>query len=129
MDAEKEGAQWAKENDDRITWLGRFLRLSRIDEVPQFWNILRGEMSLIGPRPERPEMVEKIELEVPYFRYRHLIKPGLTGWAQINYPYGSTIDDARQKLAFDLYYIKYGTVTRELHILLRTAVAMVRGAR
>jgi exopolysaccharide biosynthesis polyprenyl glycosylphosphotransferase len=128
-DAEKSGAQWAKQNDTRATWFGRFMRLTRIDEVPQFWNILRGEMSFIGPRPERPEFVEMIEKEVPYFRYRHLIKPGLTGWAQINYPYGASIEDARQKLAYDLYYVKYGTVTRELHIMLRTIVAMVKGAR
>ena len=128
-DAEKAGVQWAQKNDDRATWVGRFMRKTRIDEVPQFWNILRGEMSFIGPRPERPELIETIEKEIPYYRYRHLIKPGLTGWAQVNYPYGASIHDARQKLAYDLYYMKYGTVTRELHIMLRTIVAMVKGAR
>lgn len=128
-DAEKNGAQWAKVKDDRTTWFGRFMRKTRIDEVPQFWNILRGDMSFIGPRPERPEMVATIEQQVPFYRYRHLIKPGLTGWAQINYPYGASIEDARQKLSYDLYYLKYATVTRELHIVLRTIVAMVRGAR
>ena len=128
-DAEKDGVQWAKNNDDRATWFGRFMRLTRIDEVPQFWNILRGEMSFIGPRPERPELIENIEKEIPYFRYRHLIKPGLTGWAQVNYPYGASLEDARNKLSYDLYYMKYGTITRELHITLRTIVAMIKGAR
>jgi lipopolysaccharide/colanic/teichoic acid biosynthesis glycosyltransferase len=128
-DAETGGAQWANKEDDRVTWFGRFMRLSRIDEVPQFWNILKGEMSFIGPRPERPELVGVIEQEVPYYRYRHLIKPGLTGWAQVNYPYGASIEDARQKLSYDLYYLKYGSATREMHIALRTIVAMVKGAR
>ncbi|WP_415910922.1 exopolysaccharide biosynthesis polyprenyl glycosylphosphotransferase [Oleiharenicola sp. Vm1] len=129
LDAEKNGARWASVGDDRVTRLGRLMRKTRIDEVPQFWNILRGEMSFIGPRPERPEFVEKIEEQVPYYRYRHLIKPGLTGWAQINFPYGASVDDARQKLAYDLYYLKHASITRELHILLRTIVAMIRGAR
>jgi exopolysaccharide biosynthesis polyprenyl glycosylphosphotransferase len=129
VNAEKDGAQWAKLGDERATTIGRFLRKTRLDEVPQFWNILKGEMSFIGPRPERPELVETIEKEVPFYRYRHLIKPGLTGWAQINYPYGASIEDARQKLSYDLYYMKYGTITRELHITLRTIVAMVKGAR
>lgn len=129
VDAEKGGAQWARKGDDRATWFGRIMRKTRIDEVPQFWNILSGEMSFIGPRPERPELVEAIEKEVPFYRYRHLIKPGLTGWAQINYPYGASIEDARHKLSYDLYYMKYSTLTRELHIMLRTIVAMVQGAR
>jgi lipopolysaccharide/colanic/teichoic acid biosynthesis glycosyltransferase len=129
MDAEAGGAQWAKPGDDRVTWIGRLLRKTRLDEIPQFWNILKGEMSFVGPRPERPELIEAIEEKVPFYRYRHLIKPGLTGWAQINYGYGASIDDARQKLSYDLYYMKYGTVTRELHIMLRTIVAMVKGAR
>jgi exopolysaccharide biosynthesis polyprenyl glycosylphosphotransferase len=129
VDAEAHGAQWAKVRDDRVTWLGRLLRKTRLDEVPQFWNILRGEMSFVGPRPERPELVEKIEAQVPFYRYRHLVKPGLTGWAQVNYSYGASVEDARQKLAYDFYYLKYASITRELHIVLRTVVAALQGAR
>lgn len=129
VDAEKNGAQWAETQDSRITFLGRALRKTRFDEVPQFWNILQGDMSFIGPRPERPEMVDVIEKEVPFFRYRHLIKPGLSGWAQINYPYGASIEDARQKLSYDLHYLKNASVTIDMLILLRTIVAMVQGAR
>jgi lipopolysaccharide/colanic/teichoic acid biosynthesis glycosyltransferase len=129
IDAEKMGAQWAKSKDNRATTVGRLLRSCRIDEVPQFWNILKGEMSFIGPRPERPEFVDAIEKDVPYYRYRHLIKPGLSGWAQINYPYGASVRDASEKLAYDFYYQKYASVTLEFLILLRTTVAMIRGAR
>jgi exopolysaccharide biosynthesis polyprenyl glycosylphosphotransferase len=129
IDAERSGPRWAAENDERATRVGQVLRKTRLDEIPQFWNILRGEMSFIGPRPERPEMIEQLEVKLPYYRFRHIVKPGLTGWAQVNYGYGASIEDAREKLAYDLYYIKYGTITRELHIALRTIVAMVRGAR
>ena len=129
VDAEKQGAQWAKQNDNRSTFIGSFLRKTRIDEVPQFWNILRGDMSFIGPRPERPELIARIEKEIPFYRYRHLINPGLTGWAQINYPYGASIEDARQKLSYDFYYIKYASITRDLLIILRTIGAMAKGAR
>jgi len=129
VDAERDGAQWAKQNDDRTTAIGRFMRKTRIDEVPQFWNILKGDMSFIGPRPERPNFVDMIEHDVPFYRYRHLIKPGLSGWAQINYPYGASIDDAREKLSFDLYYLKYASVTLDMLIVLRTVGAMVKGAR
>lgn len=128
-DAERGGVQWASKRDARVTFLGRFLRSSRLDEVPQFWNILRGDMSLIGPRPERPEMVESIEKEVPFFRYRTLSKPGLTGWAQVNYPYGASIEDARRKLSYDLYYIKHASIFLDLVITFRTVIAMVKGAR
>ncbi len=129
MDAEQGGARWATRGDNRVTWLGRWLRRTRVDEVPQFWNILRGDMSFIGPRPERPEFVTVIEAELPFYSYRHLIKPGLSGWAQINYPYGASVDDAREKLAFDLYYLKYASTNLDLLIVLRTFVAMVKGAR
>ncbi|MBL9199790.1 MAG: sugar transferase [Opitutaceae bacterium] len=128
-DAEVKGIQWARENDERATAFGRFLRKSRIDEVPQFWNILRGEMSFIGPRPERPELAAQLEREIPFYRLRHLIKPGLTGWAQVNCAYGASVDDTREKLSYDLHYLKYASVAGELHIVLRTVVAMVRGAR
>ncbi len=107
QDAEKgTGAVWAEKNDPRITKLGRFFRGSRIDEIPQLINVLRGDMSFIGPRPERPEFVEKLKLVIPYYSKRHFIKPGLTGWAQVRYSYGSSVDDAVEKLRYDLYYIK-----------------------
>ncbi|NTU49818.1 MAG: TIGR03013 family PEP-CTERM/XrtA system glycosyltransferase [Desulfobulbaceae bacterium] len=107
QDAEKgTGAVWAEKNDPRITKLGRFFRGSRIDEIPQLYNVLKGEMSFVGPRPERPEFVEKLKQIIPYYSKRHFIKPGLTGWAQVRYRYGSTVDDAVEKLRFDLYYIK-----------------------
>jgi exopolysaccharide biosynthesis polyprenyl glycosylphosphotransferase len=129
IDAEKAGAQWAKEKDHRVTWLGKLLRKTRFDEVPQFWNILKGDMSFVGPRPERPEMIATIEKSIPFYRYRHLIKPGLTGWAQINYPYGASIEDTRNKLSYDFYYLKYSSITLDLIIIARTLVAMARGAR
>jgi sugar transferase (PEP-CTERM system associated) len=107
QDAEKgTGAVWAEKNDPRVTKLGRFFRGSRIDEIPQLINVLKGEMSFVGPRPERPEFVEKLKQVIPYYSKRHFIKPGLTGWAQVRYPYGSTIEDAVEKLRYDLYYIK-----------------------
>jgi sugar transferase (PEP-CTERM system associated) len=107
QDAEAEsGAKWAEKNDPRITRLGGFLRGSRIDELPQLINVLKGDMSFVGPRPERPEFVEKLKLVIPYYSKRHFICPGLTGWAQVRYPYGSTIEDAVEKLRYDLYYIK-----------------------
>jgi len=107
QDAEKEtGAVWAEKNDPRVTKLGRFLRGSRIDEIPQLINVLKGEMSFVGPRPERPEFVEKLKQVIHYYSKRHFIKPGLTGWAQVRYPYGSSVEDAVEKLRYDLYYIK-----------------------
>jgi len=107
QDAEKvTGAVWAEKNDPRITKLGKFFRGSRIDEIPQLINVLKGDMSFVGPRPERPEFVEKLKLVIPYYSKRHFIKPGLTGWAQVRYPYGSSVEDAVEKLRYDLYYIK-----------------------
>jgi lipopolysaccharide/colanic/teichoic acid biosynthesis glycosyltransferase len=97
---------WASKGDDRTTRVGRIIRKIRIDEIPQFWNILRGEMSFVGPRPERPHFVAQLAERFPYYEQRHLIAPGLTGWAQIKYPYGASIEDARQKLQYDLFYIK-----------------------
>lgn len=129
VDAERTGAQWAKAGDVRVTFLGQFLRKTRIDEVPQFWNILVGDMSFIGPRPERPEFVDLIEKTVPYYRYRHLIKPGLSGWAQINYRYGASVEDSAKKLSYDLFYMKHASSRMDLMIALRTIVAMIKGAR
>lgn len=118
--AEKNGAVWAKTNDTRITPFGRILRKSRIDEVPQFLNVLKGDMSLIGPRPERPEFVEKLEKELPYYALRHVIKPGLTGWAQVMHPYANTVEDQCKKLMFDLYYIKERNLIMDLKIVIKT---------
>jgi exopolysaccharide biosynthesis polyprenyl glycosylphosphotransferase len=129
LDAEKDGARWAAENDARVTRIGRYLRKSRLDELPQLFNILRGDMSLVGPRPERPEFVRRLEHLLPHYRLRHLIKPGLTGWAQINYGYGSSIADAHRKLCFDLYYLKHRSLELDLAILIRTAGTFVLAAR
>jgi exopolysaccharide biosynthesis polyprenyl glycosylphosphotransferase len=98
VDAEKEGAKWAEDNDPRVTRVGKFIRTARIDELPQLWNVLKGEMSFIGPRPERPEFIQKLEKEIPYYDLRHLVMPGITGWAQVMYPYGASVEDAREKL-------------------------------
>jgi lipopolysaccharide/colanic/teichoic acid biosynthesis glycosyltransferase len=129
QDAEKNGAQWAKHRDGRITRLGRFLRKTRLDEAPQFWNIVKGDMSLVGPRPERPEFVDQLRHRIPFFVQRHLVKPGLTGWAQINYPYGASIEDTRNKLKYDLFYIKRASVGLDAQIILRTIGAMMKGSR
>lgn len=119
-DAERDGAQWAQENDPRVTRIGRFIRLVRIDELPQAWNVLKGEMSFVGPRPERPQFVADLGQKLPYYDERHMVKPGITGWAQINYPYGASIDDARQKLEYDLYYAKNYSPFLDVLILLQT---------
>ena len=129
QDAEKDGAQWAAKKDHRITRLGGFLRKTRFDEVPQFWNVVRGEMSLVGPRPERPEFVEQLGHRIPFYVQRHLVKPGLTGWAQINYPYGASIEDTKNKLKYDLFYIKRASVGLDAQIFLRTIGAMMKGSR
>lgn len=120
VDAEKAGPQWAKANDARVTAIGRFIRKVRIDEIPQVINILKGDMSFVGPRPERPYFVRQLSEAIPYFDERHRVKPGLSGWAQINYPYGASIEDARAKLSYDLYYLKNGSLFLDLVILLRT---------
>src|SRR3989344_3412404 len=120
-DAEKEtGAVWAAENDPRITKVGNILRKTRLDEIPQVWNILKGEMSFVGPRAERPEFHNKLQKDVPFYEERYLIKPGLTGWAQINFHYGSSVSDAAEKLKYDLYYIKNRTLLLDLGIILKT---------
>jgi sugar transferase (PEP-CTERM system associated) len=119
-DAEKDGSKWAVKDDPRITRLGRFIRKLRIDELPQAWNVLCGQMSFVGPRPEVPAFVEDLEDKLPYYAERHMVKPGITGWAQINYPYGASIEDSRQKLEYDLYYAKNYTPFLDLLILLQT---------
>ncbi len=121
MGAEEDiGVVWAKKNDPRITPLGRLFRRARLDELPQFYNVLKGEMSLIGPRPERPELVEKLAREIPFYRVRHAIRPGITGWAQVKYDYGASVEDALIKLRFDLYYIKHQGPYLDLLIVLKT---------
>ncbi|WP_294339892.1 TIGR03013 family XrtA/PEP-CTERM system glycosyltransferase [uncultured Sphingomonas sp.] len=120
-DAEVAGvAVWAEKDDPRITRIGRIIRKLRIDELPQCWSVLKGEMSFVGPRPERPQFVEDLETKLPYYAERHMVKPGITGWAQINYPYGASIDDSRQKLEYDLYYAKNYSPFLDLLILLQT---------
>lgn len=119
-DAEINGAQWSQPGDPRVTPLGRFLRASRLDELPQLWNVLMGDMSFIGPRPERPDFVHDLEKQIPYYDLRHMVKPGITGWAQVMYPYGRSVEDALRKLEYDLYYIKNYSLTLDVYILLRT---------
>jgi sugar transferase (PEP-CTERM system associated) len=127
-DAEMDGkARWAQENDTRITRIGGFLRKTRIDELPQLVNVLRGTMSFVGPRPERPEFVESLAKEIPYYDMRHLVNPGITGWAQVCYPYGASIDDARRKLEYDLYYIKNFSLFLDITIIVQTAQVVVWG--
>lgn len=127
-DAEADtGPTWAADDDPRITSVGRFLRQSRMDEIPQLWNVLRGDMSLVGPRPERPEFVETLNEEIPYYHLRHTIRPGVTGWAQIRYKYGSSIEEAKEKLRYDLFYIKNMSAGLDLLVLLHTFKVIVLG--
>jgi exopolysaccharide biosynthesis polyprenyl glycosylphosphotransferase len=125
------GAVWAKKNDPRVTRIGGLLRRSRLDELPQLLNVLAGDMDLVGPRPERPEFVSTLVKQIPFYNIRHLVRPGLTGWAQIGYPYGASIEDAKQKLAYDIYYVKHASPMLDLIVLFHTAkvVVMGRGAR
>jgi exopolysaccharide biosynthesis polyprenyl glycosylphosphotransferase len=118
--AETNGAQWAKENDARVTRVGKFIRKTRIDEIPQFWNILKGDMSFVGPRPERPEFVSELKEKITFYDERHLVKPGLSGWAQINFPYGASVEDAKEKLSYDLFYIKNQSVALDISTILKT---------
>ncbi len=130
-DAEAGGAQWAVKNDPRVTRVGRFIRKVRVDELPQAWSVLKGEMSFVGPRPERPEFVADLEEKLPYYAERHMVKPGITGWAQVNYPYGASIEDSRHKLEYDLYYVKNYTPFLDMLIILQTlrVVLWNEGAR
>jgi len=120
-DAEKGGQPiWAKDGDDRITRVGRLIRKTRLDELPQLYNVLRGDMSFVGPRPERPFFVEQLSKEIPFYQQRHAVKPGITGWAQVKYRYGSSLEDAMEKLRYDLYYIKHLSVIFDLTIVFDT---------
>jgi len=125
------GAVWAaKHGDSRITPLGRIMRRSRLDELPQLWNILCGHMSLVGPRPERPEFVSSLRQQIPFYANRHIVKPGLTGWAQVRYTYGASVEDAMEKLQYDLFYIKHMSIALDLMIMLATVktVLLRKGA-
>ncbi len=126
-DAEQKGAQWASKNDARVTRVGRFIRLTRIDELPQLFNVLSGEMSLVGPRPERPVFIKELENEVKYYNFRHSVKPGITGYAQVSYPYGASIEDAQWKHRYDLYYIKHQSLMFDLKIMLMTVKTVLFG--
>jgi sugar transferase (PEP-CTERM system associated) len=122
------GAVWSTENDPRVTPVGRFLRRTRLDELPQLWNVLRGDMSFVGPRPERPEFVAELTRQIPFYGQRHVIRPGLTGWAQVRHRYGASVDDAQEKLQYDLFYIKYMSMPFDLYIILETVkTVLVRG--
>ena len=128
MDAEKAGTPiWATDKDDRITRVGRFIRMTRLDELPQLWNVIRGDMSFVGPRPERPYFVEQLAKEIPYYQQRHSVRPGLTGWAQVKYRYGSTVEDAMEKLRYDLYYIKHLSIALDLSIVFDTVKVILFG--
>ena len=120
INSEKNGPQWSSSNDIRITKLGKFLRKYRIDELPQLLCVIKGEMSLIGPRPERAEIDKKLTTAIPHYNSRYLIRPGLSGWAQVNYPYGASIDDSKKKLSFDLFYLKNFSILFDFLILFKT---------
>jgi exopolysaccharide biosynthesis polyprenyl glycosylphosphotransferase len=131
-DAEADtGATWATDDDPRVTRVGKFLRVSRLDEIPQLWCVLKGDMAFVGPRPERPEFVAWLNQEIPYYGIRHGVRPGITGWAQVQYKYGNTLEDAREKLQYDLFYIKNGSLGLDLLIMFQTIkiVLLGRGAQ
>jgi len=126
-DAEKDGPQWASKNDNRVTKFGKIMRATRIDGLPQLLNVLRGEMSFVGPRPEREFFIQQLEKEIPYYNLRHTVKPGLTGWAQVMYPYGASVEDAYRKLQYDLYYIKHHSIPFDVKVLLKTVTIVIFG--
>ncbi|WP_375168805.1 exopolysaccharide biosynthesis polyprenyl glycosylphosphotransferase [Sneathia sanguinegens] len=125
--SEKDGPKWAKENDNRVTKFGKIMRKTRIDELPQLYNVIRGQMSFVGPRPERQFFINTLEKEIPYYNLRHIVKPGLTGWAQVKYPYGASVEDAYRKLQYDLYYIKNYSLTLDILIILDTVKIVIFG--
>jgi lipopolysaccharide/colanic/teichoic acid biosynthesis glycosyltransferase len=120
-------AQWAVENDPRVTKVGRILRKFRLDELPQFINVMRGDMSFVGPRPERPEFVEELRKTIPYYDERHTVRPGITGWAQVQYRYGASVEDAFNKLEYDLFYLKHMSMAFDVAIIVRTIRIVVAG--
>ena len=131
-DAERDGVpQWAKKQDDRVTHVGKVIRKLRIDELPQIFNVMKGDMSFVGPRPERPYFVDELTKKITYYPSRHTVKPGITGWAQIRYSYGATVEDAVQKLQYDLYYVKNHSLFLDIVILMQTAQVVLfgKGAR
>lgn len=128
-DAEKEGPQWSRRNDNRVTWIGRILRYTHVDEFPQLINVLKGEIAFVGPRPERPEFEKTLAREIPHYRVRHLVKPGITGWAQVSYPYGSSVEDSYEKLQYDLHYLRYRSVLMDAFVLLKTLKTLVATPR
>jgi lipopolysaccharide/colanic/teichoic acid biosynthesis glycosyltransferase len=130
-DAEMNGAQWAQRDDPRVTRVGKWIRKLRVDEIPQMFNVIAGQMSFVGPRPERPEFVAQLEELIPFYHLRHYLPPGITGWAQVKYPYGASVEDARRKLQFDLYYICSANPIVDFRILLRTVrtVLFLQGSR
>jgi sugar transferase (PEP-CTERM system associated) len=127
QNAEENGPKWAKHQDDRVTRVGRFIRHYRIDEIPQLWNVLRGEMSLIGPRPERPYFCQLLAEKIPFFSLRHSVRPGITGWAQVRYEYGSSIEEAQTKLEYDIFYVKHLSLMLDLAIVFETIKVMLQG--
>jgi exopolysaccharide biosynthesis polyprenyl glycosylphosphotransferase len=127
--AEENGPEWSSAGDGRVTWVGKLLRYSHLDELPQLWNVLRGEASFVGPRPERPEFVKNLKEKIPYYEIKHIIKPGITGWAQVNFKYGSSVEDTLEKLQFDLFYIKNRSVTLDILIILKTIKMFVSNYR
>jgi len=131
QDAERDGAVWATKDDPRVTRIGRFMRKTRLDEIPQLWNVLRGEMGFVGPRPERPEFVQWLATEIPFYELRHMIRPGITGWAQVRYRYGASLEETKQKLEYDLYYIKHLSVGLDMLIMFETikTILLRRGAQ
>jgi lipopolysaccharide/colanic/teichoic acid biosynthesis glycosyltransferase len=130
-DAEQGTPVWARAEDDRVTRVGRLIRKTRLDELPQLWNVLRGDMSFVGPRPERPFFVAQLAAQIPFYEQRHAVKPGITGWAQVKYRYGASLEDSLEKLRYDLYYVKHLSLPFDLTILIDTVkvVLFAKGAR
>jgi len=131
QDAEAQGAVWASKDDPRVTPIGRFMRSTRLDEIPQLWNVLRGDMAFVGPRPERPEFVQWLSKEIPFYDLRHMIRPGITGWAQVRYQYGASLEETKRKLEYDLYYVKHQSIGLDLLIMFETIKTIIlrRGAQ